>query len=211
MSQLVSKHIDYFFSFPSPWAYIGHAAFEEVARTHGCSVSYKPVLLGELFAETGGLPLAKRHPARQRYRLLELQRWREKRGLSFSLHPKHWPFDPKLADGMVVAAVEADLNPEPFMRVGFKSIWEAERDLADVATLISLADSVGLPGKQLLDRAQTAEIAAAYEQNRQDAITAGVFGSPGFVLNDEAFWGQDRIDLLADALRTGRPPYRSDV
>src|SRR2546423_10883526 len=93
------KHIDYYFSFPSPWAYIGHAAFEDVARANGCTVNYKPVMLGELFAETGGLPLAKRHPARQRYRLLELQRWREKRGLAFSLHPKHWPFDPKLSAG----------------------------------------------------------------------------------------------------------------
>jgi 2-hydroxychromene-2-carboxylate isomerase len=204
-------HIDYYFSFPSPWAYIGHVAFEDVARAHGCTINYKPVMLGELFAETGGLPLAKRHPARQRYRLLELQRWREKRGLSFSLHPKHWPFDPKLSDGMVLAAIEAGLNPEPFMRLGFKSVWEKELNLADAATLVGLADSVGLPGKQLLERAGTPEIAAAYEQNRQDAIAADVFGSPGFVLNGEAFWGQDRIDLLADALKSGRSPYRSDV
>jgi len=205
------QHIDYYFSFASPWAYIGHAAFEDVVRTHGATVSYKPVLLGELFAETGGLPLNKRHPARQRYRLLELQRWREKRGLKFSLHPKHWPFDPKLSDGMVLAAIEAGLNPEPFMRLGFKSVWEKELDLNDPATLIQLADSSGLPGKKLLDRAAAPEIADAYERNRQDAIAAGVFGSPGFVLNGEAFWGQDRIDLLADALKSGRAPYRSDV
>src|SRR5205085_3856228 len=64
------KHVDYYFSFPSPWAYIGHAAFEAIARANGCTVRYRPVMLGELFAETGGLPLAKRHPARQRYRLL---------------------------------------------------------------------------------------------------------------------------------------------
>jgi len=205
------KHIDYYFSFPSPWAYIGHAAFEDVARTNRCTVNYKPVMLGDLFAETGGLPLSRRHPARQRYRLLELQRWREKRGLSFALHPKHWPFDPKLSDGMVLAANEAGLNPEPFMRLGFKSVWETELNLGDAATLVQLADQAGLPGKSLLERAGSAEIAQAYEQNRQDAIAAGVFGSPGFVLNGEAFWGQDRIDLLADALRSGRAPYRSDV
>ena len=205
------KHVDYYFSFPSPWAYIGHAAFEDVARENGCTIGYKPVMLGELFAETGGLPLAKRHPARQRYRLLELQRWREKRGLSFSLHPKHWPFDPRLSDGMVLAAKAAGLNPEPFIRLGLKSVWETELNLGDTATLVRLADSVDLPGKQLLEHAGTPEIATAYEQNRQDAIASGVFGSPGFVLNGEAFWGQDRIDLLADALKSGRVPYRSDV
>jgi len=205
------QHIDYYFSFPSPWAYIGHAAFQDVAKTYGCTITYKPVLLGELFAETGGLPLAKRHPARQRYRMLELQRWRDKRGLKFSLHPKHWPFDARLSDSMVLAAIEAGHNPEPFMRLGFTSVWETELNLADAATIVQLADSCGLPGRKLADRAASPEIAQVYEQNRQDAIATGVFGSPGFVLNGEAFWGQDRIDLLADALKSGRAPYRSDA
>ena len=205
------QHVDYYFSFPSPWAYIGHAAFQDVARAQGCIVTYKPVMLGDLFAETGGLPLAKRHPVRQRYRLIELQRWREKRGLSFSLHPKYWPFDPKRSDGMALAAIEAGHDVEPFMRLGFKSVWEQDRNLDDPTTLIALADACGLPGKQLLDRASSPEIAETYERNRQDAIAVGVFGSPGFVLNGEAFWGQDRIELLADALRSGRAPYRSDV
>jgi 2-hydroxychromene-2-carboxylate isomerase len=207
----MSPRIDYYFSFPSPWAYIGHAAFEDVAKTYGCTVNYKPVLLGDLFAETGGLPLTKRHPVRQRYRMIELQRWREKRGLSFSLRPRHWPFDATRSDGMALAAIEAGHNVEPFMRLAFKSIWEKELDLADPAILIELADACGLPGKQLLDRASSAEIAEAYERNRQDAIVVGIFGSPGFVLNGEPFWGQDRIGLLADALKSGRAPYHSDV
>jgi 2-hydroxychromene-2-carboxylate isomerase len=207
----MSSRIDYYFSFPSPWAYIGHAAFEEVAKSFGCSVAYKPVMLGDLFAETGGLPLTKRHPVRQRYRLLELQRWREKRGLSFSLHPKHWPFDPKRSDGMALAAIEAGHNVEPFMRLAFKGVWEKELDLDDPATLIELADACDLPGRKLLDRAGSQDIADAYERNRQDAMAVGVFGSPGFVLNGEPFWGQDRIELLADALKSGRAPYRSDV
>ena len=207
----MARQIDYYYSSNSPWVYIGHAAFEELAKSHGCKVVYKPVFLGALFAETGGLPLAKRHPVRQRYRLIELQRWREKRGLKFSLHPKHWPFDPKRSDGMALAAIEAGLNPEPFMRAGFKSIWEKDLNLDDPATLVEIADSVGLPGKTLLERAASAEIADADERNRQDAIAVGVFGSPGFVLNGEPFWGQDRIELVADALKSGRAPYRSDV
>ena len=77
--------IDYYFSLVSPWAYIGHAPFMEIARRHGVEVNYKPVFLGRVFAETGGLPLAQRHPARQRYRIVELQRWRERRGLSFNI------------------------------------------------------------------------------------------------------------------------------
>ena len=55
------------------------------------------------------------------------------------------------------------------------------------------------------------DITAAYEQNRQDAIAADVFGSPVYVLDGEVFWGQDRIELLADALKSGRAPYRSQA
>src|SRR5438128_11336390 len=89
----MARQIDYYYSANSPWAYIGHAAFEALAKSHGCEPVYKPVFLGELFAETGGLPLPKRHPARQRYRMMELQRWREKRGLNFHVQPLDWPVD----------------------------------------------------------------------------------------------------------------------
>jgi 2-hydroxychromene-2-carboxylate isomerase len=207
----MGRQIDYYFSIQSPWAYIGHALFQDLAATHQLKVNYKPVLLIEVFSETGGLPLAKRHPARQRYRMMELQRWQEKRGLKFNYKPKFFPGDPRLADGVAVAAVAAGLNPEPFMRRAFAGLWERELNLADPVTVARLADESGLPGERLVAHAVTDEIGAAYEQNRQDAIAAGVFGSPCWVLDGEVFWGQDRIELLADALKSGRKAYTSDV
>jgi 2-hydroxychromene-2-carboxylate isomerase len=207
----MARQIDYYFSIQSPWAYMGHAPFEDLARAHQLKVNYKPVLLVDLFSETGGLPLAKRHPARQRYRLMEMQRWRDKRGLNFHIRPKHWPFDVKLADGTVIAALEAGHNPEPFLRRAFAGVWEKEEDLADAATLTRLADEAGLPGAQLVERAASDAIADLYEQNRQDAIAADVFGSPAWVLDGEIFWGQDRIELLADALKAGRKAYTADA
>jgi 2-hydroxychromene-2-carboxylate isomerase len=204
----MSRSIEYYFSMPSPWAYIGHALFREVVSTYDLKVIHKPVLLGELFSETGGLPLPQRHPARQRYRMVELQRWRDKRGLDFKLQPKHWPFPGPLADGVVLAALEAGLDPDPFLRVAFPACWERELDLADAGVLTQLADQAGLPGDRLVARATAPEIAAVYEQNRQDAIAAGVFGSPAYVLDGEVFWGQDRIELLVDALKSGRAPYK---
>ena len=62
-----------------------------------------------------------------------------------------------------------------------------------------------------MERSGSEEISAAYEQNRQDALAADVFGSPVYVLDGEVFWGQDRIELLADALKSGRAPYSSQV
>jgi 2-hydroxychromene-2-carboxylate isomerase len=205
------RQVDYYFSFQSPWAYIGHRLFSEVASTYGLKVNHKPVLLVDLFSETGGLPLAKRHPVRQRYRMVELQRWRDKRGLQFQLQPSNWPFSARLADGMVIAAVEAGHDPDPFLRRAFAAVWEDQLNLADPAVLARLADDAGFPGKALVERSGSDAVGAAYEQNRQDALASDVFGSPGYVLDGEVFWGQDRIELLADALKSGRAPYRSQV
>jgi len=205
------RQVDYYFSFQSPWAYIGHNVFRNVAKTYDLKVNYKPVVLVDLFSETGGLPLMKRHPVRQRYRMVELQRWRDKRGLKFHLQPANWPFNARLADGVVIAAIQAGVDPEPFMRSAFAAVWEGQLNLAEPATLMQLADQSGLSGKQLVERSGSDEISTAYEQNRQDALAADVFGSPVYVLDGEVFWGQDRIELLADALKSGRPPYRSQV
>jgi 2-hydroxychromene-2-carboxylate isomerase len=203
------RQIDYYFSLQSPWAYIGHDPFQQVIKTYSLKVNYKPVVLVDLFSETGGLPLLKRHPVRQRYRLVELQRWRDKRGLNFHLQPANWPFNARLADGVAIAAIEAGHDPEPFLRRAFPAIWEDQLNLADAAVLAKLADDVGLPGKQLVERSESEAISAAYEQNRQDALATDVFGSPAYVLDGEVFWGQDRIELLADALKSGRASYRS--
>jgi 2-hydroxychromene-2-carboxylate isomerase len=205
------RQVDYYFSLSSPWAYIGHALFREVVSTYGLRVNHKPVLLFDLFSETGGLPLAKRHPVRQRYRMLELQRWREKRGLNFHLRPAHVPFNGRLADGVVLAAIEAGHDPGAFLRRAFPAVWEDQLNLADADVLVRLADDSGLPGKALVERSASEDISATYEQNRQDALAVDVFGSPAYVLDGEAFWGQDRIELLADALKSGRAPYRSQV
>ncbi len=205
----MSRHIDYYFSLQSPWAYIGHAMFSDLAKRHGAHVGYKPVVLVDLFAETGGLPLKQRHPVRQRYRMLELQRWRARRGLDFHLQPKHWPFNGRLADGMVIAVAESGADPDAFLRKAYAAVWEGERDLADAATLAALADEVGLPGAELVQRAASDDIGAVYRQNRQDALDADVFGSPAYVLDGEVFWGQDRIELLDDALSSGRAAFRA--
>ena len=205
------RQVDYYFSLQSPWAYIGHSPFREVAKANGLKVNYKPVVLIDLFSETGGLPLAKRHPVRQRYRMVELQRWRDKRGLKFHVQPANWPFNARLADGVVIAAVEGGRDPDPFLQRAYAAVWEDQLNLADSATLVKLADDSGLPGKQLVERSGTEEIGKIYEQNRQDALAADVFGSPAYVLDGEVFWGQDRIELLVDALKSGRGPYRSQV
>jgi 2-hydroxychromene-2-carboxylate isomerase len=204
----MSRPIDYYFSLVSPWAYIGHAPFVDIVRRHDLDVNYKPVFIGRVFAETGGLPLAQRHPARQRYRLLELQRWRDKRGLSFKIQPKHWPFDVLLPDRAVIAINAAKGDPEPFLRRAFAAIWEEERNLADPDVLADVATQAGFDAAAILDFAQGSAAEAIYALNLENAVAGDVFGSPSYVLDGEVFWGQDRLELLDDALTSGRLAYR---
>ena len=199
--------IDYYFTMASPWAYLGHVPFLALARRHHLTVRYKPVPLGEVFPETGGLPLAKRHPARQRYRLVELQRWRDRRGVPLRPNSRGFPFNPSLADRAILALIARGRDPDSFMRRVFQGIWLEERNLAEEETLAELLLAEAVEPKPLLDLAGSEEVRGRYDANAREAIAADVFGSPSYVREGEVFWGQDRLDLLEEAVVSGRPPY----
>jgi 2-hydroxychromene-2-carboxylate isomerase len=201
------RRIEYFFTLSSPWAYLGHAAFIETAKRHGAEITYRPMPVRAVFDETGGLPLPKRHPARQRYRLVELQRWRKRRGLPLNLQPRHFPLDPSLADRFTIAIIASGADPDAFMRRAFHAIWAEERDLGDPVVIVELAKEAGLPADELLKAAESEVSVQRYEANRVDAIAGGVFGAPSYILDGEVFWGQDRVELLDEALSEGRAAY----
>jgi 2-hydroxychromene-2-carboxylate isomerase len=203
----MSRRIDYYFSLLSPWSYIGHAHLLDIARRRDAAIVYKPVFLNEVFSETGGLPLAKRHPARQQYRSVELQRWRDKRKLTFNLWPRHWPFDAELANAAVLAIVAAGGDPAAFVQRVFVGVWEREENLADASVLAALLREAGFDAETILAGADSPAIRAAYESNRLEAVAIGVFGAPSYVSQGEIFWGQDRLDLLDDALASARSPF----
>jgi len=101
----VAKTIDYYFSPVSPWTYLGHERFREIARKHGATITVKPVDYGRIFPVSGGLPVAKRPPQRQAYRLVELERWRKHLGVPVNVQPKFFPYDARLAALVTIAQV----------------------------------------------------------------------------------------------------------
>jgi len=203
----MNASVDYFFSMVSPWAYIGHDALHDMAARHGAELVYRPVALMEVFERTDTPTLPNRHPTRKDYRMVELQRWREKRGLSYHLQPAHWPFPAATADRMVIAATQAGSDPAGFMRAVFAAIWEQNDDVTPDDALVRLADGAGLDGAALLEAAGSSVVETAYAANTDALVALGGFGSPVYVLNGELFWGQDRIDLLEDAIASGRAPF----
>ncbi len=199
--------IDYYFSMVSPWAYIGHDAFHDVVAKHSAEVNYRPIGLLDAFDRQGTPRLPDRHQTRKDYRMLELQRWREKRGLSYTLQPAHWPFPFQTADRMVIAAVEAGHNPAGFMRHVFKMVWEQEKNLGEEAELLAAATAADLPAADLLEAAGSDATGKIYNDNTDTFLARGGFGAPTYIINDEIFWGQDRIDLVDDALASNRAPF----
>src|SRR5450631_4750374 len=87
----MDKVIDYYFTPVSPYAYLGHDRFLDIAATHGANVAVKPVDYGRIFAASGGLPLKQRAPQRQAYRLVELERWSKHLARPFNVYPKFFP------------------------------------------------------------------------------------------------------------------------
>ncbi|MGX1785868.1 DsbA family protein [Bosea sp. NPDC055332] len=207
----MSRQIDYYFTLVSPWTYLGHGAFTALAKQHGLSVRYRPTPLRSVFDETGGLPLPKRHPVRQRYRVLELQRWRAKRGLPLTLFPKFFPYDVSLADRIVLALVARGEDPAGFMGEVLTDVWAREQDMSRPELILAAAGRAGIDTAGLIEAAGSEATTRAYQTAIAEAVEAGVFGAPSYVLDGEIFWGQDRLDLLADALASGRAAYRNDA
>ncbi|KAA2243920.1 2-hydroxychromene-2-carboxylate isomerase [Salinarimonas soli] len=205
----MSRNVEYFFTTASPWAYLGHAAFMEIAQRHRLDVQFRPMPVRRVFDATGGLPLPQRHPARQRYRLVELQRWRERRGLPLNPQPKHSPFDASIADRIVIALAGQGANPDAFMRRVFAGTWAEERDLGARELLGALLAETGHEPEASMRAAESEAVAALYDANREAAVAMDVFGAPSYVLDGEVFWGQDRLDLLDEALTSGREAFRA--
>lgn len=206
----MSRIIEYTFSLASPWAYIGFELFHSIARKHGVSIRYRPVMLGEVFAETGGQPLSKRHPVRQAYRIVELQRWRAFRKVPLNLRPRFWPFENALADRAAIAIMETGHSPESYLRAAHRAIWFEDQNLADENVVSGMLAACN-HDPACIERAKSEGVRETYAANRDWAIENGAFGAPGYMLDGEFFWGQDRLELLDLALASGRPPFRADA
>lgn len=196
------KAIDYYLSPMSPWTYLGHARLADIARRHGAIINVKPVDFGKVFPVSGGLPLAKRAPQRQAYRLVELKRWRDYLGVPLTIEPKFFPYDSNLASRLVIAAGTRGAGAA--MRLAgaiLKACWAEERNMGDEAEVFKVVAEQGLEPRGLIAAAKSDEGQAHYDELSQEAIDLQVFGAPTYVYNGELFWGQDRLEFLERALQ----------
>ena len=196
----MTKEITVYYALQSPWAYLGWQRLLELVREKRAEATFRPIKMAPVFAASGGLPLAKRPAQRQAYRMMELKRWRDVLNQPLTLEPAFFPVDENLAALMVIAHGVEGGDMGALSQAMLRAVWAEERDLADRETLVMIAAEQGLDGDSLLTLAETQPIADIYDAHTEAALDDGVFGVPTFKLGDELFWGQDRLDLLAQAL-----------
>ncbi len=197
-------NIAYYFAAQSPWAYLGHQRLRDMARAHGARIELLPTDYGAVFPQSGGLPLPKRAPQRQAYRLVELKRFSQHLDIALTVQPKYFPVAGDDASRLIIAidqheGAEAALD---FTAAVMRALWAGERNIADAATLAELLSQSGLPA-QRLDDSRAAAVQQRYAANTQRAIAANVFGAPTYEIEDELFWGQDRLDFVQRRLARG--------
>ncbi len=195
--------IDYYCATLSPYVYLAGTRLEEIAARRGASLRYKPLDVMALFARTGGTAPKERHPSRMEYRAQELRRQAAKAGLAFNLKPAHWPTNGAPAAYAIITAQNAGTGDLGKLLHGIgAACWAENLDIAEDAVIRDCLTAAGfdadLADKGLMAAAET------YAANQEDAVLAGVFGTPFYITDtDERFWGQDRLDDL-DAHLAGR-------
>jgi carboxymethylenebutenolidase len=201
----MALHIDYYASLNSPWTHLGAARIEAMAMAHGASMRIWPVDFGTIFPASGGLPLPKRAPQRQAYRLMELRRWRDLLGVPINIQPKYFPASEQQSASCVIALRET-MGDQPAIKLAHRvlqAVWQKEQDPGDPGTLAALIREIGLDPDAVMKLGADPKWGAMRTADTQAALDRGVFGAPSYVIGDEIFWGQDRLQFVERRLAHG--------
>lgn len=196
--------IEYFYAGYSAFAYIGSAAFMKIAAEAGRDIDHRPVDLRAVVAAMGPTQFGKRSPQHMKYYFgREIERWAEQRRIPImSGTPTHHSNDITLSNCMLIAGLVQGLNINNLAHEMLRAHWVDDYDLDKRTDLIKIGKTVGLESESLLETAATEEVQKIYGDNTKEAIERSVFGSPTYFVDGDMFYGQDRLELVARALKT---------
>ena len=188
-------HIDYYMFTLSPFTYLAGNELEQIAARHGATINYKPFQLMQVFERTGGTAPKDRHISRQIYRDQELPRIAKHNNMDITLKPAFWPTNPAPSCYAIIAAqAVGGGNVGELCQSILRACWLEDKDISDDKVikdaLISNGFDASITESGLLQGAET------FSRNTEDAIQANVFGSPSYIVGDQVFFGQDRLEYL---------------
>jgi len=198
----MKKNIEYYFSPMSPWAYLGHERLNTIASRVGASIELRPVDPMKLFAATGGVPLVKRPVQRQKYRIYELNRWKNFLQSPIVIEPDFFPYNP-LTASLVVIATDKLFGQHKGMLITQKLMegcWVHNRDMGSDEEIRNCIEACDIDSETVMQSITTQETMNQYDENTELAIKNDVFGAPTYRIDGEPFWGQDRLDFVERAL-----------
>lgn len=191
--------IDYFLTPMSPYVYLAGDRLERLAARQGATIRYVPLDGPALFPRTGGQVLAERHESRKAYRLQELARWSKKLGMKLDVQPAFFPVNPAPACYAIIAAQAAGGGDLGGLVQAFpRAVWAEGRNIAEDEVVKAILAENGFD-PAVADRGMFTA-ADTYVRNLDEAVARGVFGLPFYIVGEERFWGQDRLEMLEEHL-----------
>lgn len=193
----MARTIEFFYGIGSRYSYLASSQMEQLERDTGAMVRWRP-LYSRVLMERRGMDPFRGPPASGQYdmayRTRDVTRWANYYGIPF--HDPDW--DALDWQRLALAAVAAERlgGVVPFTRNLFDAVFGAGVAPKSDAEFACIADGSGLDGQSLVRLIDDAETQRRHEQNVADALAAGVFGVPSFVVDGELFWGNDRLVLL---------------
>ncbi|SDU28221.1 2-hydroxychromene-2-carboxylate isomerase [Halopseudomonas salegens] len=193
----MSKSIDFYFDVGSPASYLAWTQLPALAENHQAQLNYKPMLLGAVFQATGnsspGTVAAKGNYTRQ-----DFQRFAKRYGVALKHNP-HFPINTlMLMRGATAYLHTADF--ERYLEAIFRAMWVEELDMGKPEVVAGVLHKAGFDGAEVMTRVQDPAVKDQLKATTAEAIERGVFGAPTLFVGENMFFGQDRLDFVAEAL-----------
>ncbi len=195
----MAKSVEFWFDFGSPASYLAWAQLPKIAAARGATVDWRPMLLGGVFQATSN-----RSPvevaAKGRWMQDDLPRWAARYGAPYARNP-HFPVNTlALMRGAVGVQMRRPQDFERYVAAMFRAMWESQRNLGDPAEIGAVLVEAGFDPAEFQALVADPEVKDRLKAVTQEAVERGVFGAPSFFVDGALYFGQDRLDFVADRL-----------